>query len=187
MPLSPAARLALSAATKLLLVLVVATSSALWLDELAAGNSRTFGVESANRAALPGVPSSPADRAGSGAVHLVADAHGQFTAMASINGRPAPVLVDTGASMVALSFEEARRLGIVLNPVDFTGQVRTANGIAKVAPVVLDSVGIGDITLRDVKAVVSEPGRLGTTLLGMTFIERLSRAEMRGGVLVLQR
>ena len=88
--------------------------------------------------------------------------------------------------MVALSYEDAERAGIFVRPSDFTARVRTANGIAKFAPITLDSVSIGDITLHDVEAAVSEPGRMGTTLLGMTFIGRLGRAEMSNGVLVLQ-
>ena len=57
--------------------------------------------------------------------------------------------------------------------------VRTANGVARVAPVTLDRVSIGDITVRNVPASVSERGVLGTTLLGMSFLGRLSRVDMR--------
>ena len=78
-------------------------------------------------------------------------------------------------------------MGVQVSPDDFTKRVQTANGIAKVAPILLESIKIGEITLYNIEAAVSEPGRLGTTLLGMTFIGRLSRAEMRGGVLILQK
>lgn len=88
--------------------------------------------------------------------------------------------------MVALSFEDAERAGVFVRQSDYTGRVRTANGVARIAPVVLERVSIGNIELRDVEAAVSEPGRLGTTLLGMTFIGRLGRAEMRGSTLILQ-
>jgi aspartyl protease family protein len=64
--------------------------------------------------------------------------------------------------------------------------VSTANGVARVAPVTLDRITIGDITVRDVPAAVAEPGRLRTSLLGMTFLNKLSRFDMRSGVLVLQ-
>ena len=82
-------------------------------------------------------------------------------------------MVDTGASQVALTFEDASRAGIYVRDRDFTQQVRTANGVARVAPVTLDRVSIGDITVRDVPASVSERGMLGTTLLGMSFLKRL--------------
>ena len=58
--------------------------------------------------------------------------------------------------------------------------------MARVAPVMLDRVSIGDITVRNVPAAVSEPGKLATSLLGMSFLSRLQRVDMRSGVLVLQ-
>lgn len=187
MRLSSGVRLALSELAKWLTVSAVAVAAIVWFDELKAGISYAARMHLADQTSRPAaVDDDSADRATPGTVELRAGAHGHFTATAAINGRSIPVLVDTGASMVALSFEDAERAGIYVAPADFTGRVRTANGIAKVAPVVLDSVSIGDITLYDVEAAVGEPGRLGTTLLGMTFIGRLSRAEMRGGVLLLQ-
>ena len=73
-----------------------------------------------------------------------------------------------------------------MRPADFTHRVSTANGQAKVAPVMVSSISIGDITVRNVRAAVSEPGKLNKTLLGMTFLGRLSRAEMRRGRLILE-
>lgn len=187
MRLSSGVRLALSEAGKWLLVSLVGIATVVWFDELKAGVSHTLAVYMPDRAPPPRINSAEEpDRSSPGMVELHAGAHGHFSASARINGRPVPVLVDTGASMVALSYEDAESAGIYVRPGDFTARVRTANGIAKVAPVMLDSVSIGDITLYDVRAAVSEPGRLGTTLLGMTFIGRLSRAEMRGDVLILQ-
>jgi aspartyl protease family protein len=119
-------------------------------------------------------------------VELRASANGHFLADAEINGRPIEVMVDTGATMVALTYEDAERAGIYLKKSDFTHGVSTANGTARVAPVVLDRVSIGDITVRNVKAAVSERGRLQTTLLGMSFLSRLERFDMRSGVLVLE-
>ena len=80
-------------------------------------------------------------------------------------------MVDTGATMVALTYEDAERAGIRLKPSDFTRGVSTANGVTRVAPVTLERVSIGDITVRNVAASVSERGRLQTTLLGMSFLE----------------
>jgi aspartyl protease family protein len=73
-----------------------------------------------------------------------------------------------------------------VNPGDFTHIAQTANGTARVAPVKISRISIGDITVRDVSAVVSERGKSERTLLGMSFLGRLSRVEMRGGTLVLQ-
>jgi aspartyl protease family protein len=119
-------------------------------------------------------------------VEIKAGRNGHFNTQAEVNGRPIEVMVDTGATMVALSYEDAERAGIYLDRGDFTRSVTTANGVARVAPITLDRVSIGDITVRDVPAAVAEPGRLGTSLLGLSFLSRLSRFDMRSGILVLQ-
>jgi aspartyl protease family protein len=121
-----------------------------------------------------------------GSVSIPAGDYGHFQTEAEINGRPVDVMVDTGASLVALTYEDADRLGIYVNPSDFSHTAKTANGMARVAPVTISRITIGDITVRDVPAVVSERGKSDRTLLGMSFLGRLSRVEMRGGTLVLQ-
>lgn len=133
------------------------------------------------------VPDKPDARsATSGTVSLPAGAYGHFEAEAEINGRTIDVMVDTGASLVALTYDDAERLGIYVKPSDFTYAAKTANGTARVAPVTISRIRIGDITVRNVPAVVSEHGKSERTLLGMSFLGRLSRVEMRGGTLVLQ-
>ncbi len=112
--------------------------------------------------------------------------NGHFAATFHINGRPVDAMVDTGATMIALTFEDARAAGIHPSQADFRHAVSTANGTARVAAVTLESVAIDDIVVHDVRAVVAEPGRLNTTLLGMSFLGRLSGYEVRGGVLTLQ-
>lgn len=121
-----------------------------------------------------------------GAVELRAERNGHFLAQAEINGRAVEIMVDTGATFVALSHEDAEHAGIYLKPQDFTHTVGTANGRARVAPVSLARVAIGDIVVRNVDALVSEPGKLQTSLLGMSFLRRLSSFEMRSGALFLR-
>lgn len=118
-------------------------------------------------------------------VELSAERHGHFFATAYVNERPVEVMVDTGASMVAMSHEDAEAAGIRVSSSDYTHRVSTANGTARVAIVTLDTVRIGDITVRDVRAAVSEPGALKGTLLGMSFLSRL-RMEFGAGKLVLR-
>ncbi len=188
MRLSSGLRHALREAANWLGLACIAIGGIIWFDDLKAGIAYALGHSPDEVTALAdhgSVPPTDANAA-SGMVTLKAGPRGHFVANARVNNRPISVLVDTGASMVALSYEDAERAGIFVRPSDFTARVRTANGIAKFAPVTLDSVSIGDITLHDVEAAVSEPGRMGTTLLGMTFIGRLGRAEMSNGVLVLQ-
>jgi aspartyl protease family protein len=120
-------------------------------------------------------------------VELKAGRNGHFFAQAEINGRPIGVLVDTGASGVGLSYEDAERAGIYVQSSDFIWHSNTANGVVKVAPITIDRISIGDITVRNVQGTVAEPGRMSTgTLLGMSFLNRLRRVEMRDGTLVLQ-
>jgi aspartyl protease family protein len=120
-----------------------------------------------------------------GEVTLRASDAGHFETSAEINGRSVDVLVDTGATLVALTYEDAERAGIYPRPSEFTQSVATANGITKVAPVDIDSVTVGNITVHNVRGAVTERGKLQRTLLGMTFLGKL-HVEMRKNVLVLR-
>lgn len=123
---------------------------------------------------------------GGRSVELRAGAHGHFYSRIHVNGRAVQAMVDTGASIVALTYEDAQAAGVHIRNSDYTHRVSTANGVARVALVTLDSVAIEDIMVRDVRAAVAEPGKLTKTLLGMSFLGQLSRAEMSRGVLVLE-
>lgn len=118
-------------------------------------------------------------------VQLVRGRDGHFHADATINGRTIPVLVDTGATLVALSYEDAMAAGVSVGANDFRYVSSTANGQAKFARVTLDQVRIGTVVVHNVAAAVSQPGRLETTLLGMSFLGQL-RMEMKGGLLTLE-
>jgi aspartyl protease family protein len=119
-------------------------------------------------------------------VELRAGSFGHYRAPAEINGRQVEVLVDSGATLVVLSHEDAERVGLRLGAEDYSQRVSTANGVARVAPVLLDRISIGEVSVRHVEAAVSEPGKLAQSLLGMTFLGRLQRVDMRGGILILQ-
>lgn len=111
---------------------------------------------------------------------------GHFHANAEINGQSIPVLVDTGATLVAMSYEDAQRAGVSVQPGDFRFASETANGRAYFARVVLDEVRVGNVHVRNVQAAVGQPGRMRGTLLGMSFLGQL-RMEMRDGTLILER
>ncbi len=114
-------------------------------------------------------------------VTLAANSYGHFMVQAEIMGVKVDLLTDTGATYVALNYETAQALGFNDRNMDFTSRSTTANGIARVAPVNLDYLRIGSIIVRNVKAVVAEPGKMTQNLLGMSFISRLSGFELRGG------
>ena len=120
-----------------------------------------------------------------GEVHIKAAEGGHFFSEVEVNGRTVSAVVDTGATGVSLSYEDARSVGLRLSEADFTMESQTANGTARIAPVTLYRVQIGDIEVRDVQAFVAEPGKLFQTLLGMSFLRRLSHIDIRGQELVL--
>jgi aspartyl protease family protein len=109
---------------------------------------------------------------GPASVTLKADERGHYLARGQINGGQVQMLVDTGATMIALPASDARRLGI-----DYRrGQpsvLNTANGMVPAYLVRLDTVKVGDIVLNQVDAVVQEQG-LPVILLGMSFLNRMA-------------
>lgn len=118
-------------------------------------------------------------------VTLKASHNGHFFAKAYINGRPIAVMVDTGATQIALTYEDAEKLGLRPHSSDYTIITQTANGYGRLAPVELDTVRIGDVEVSDLRGSVAQEGKLHVTLLGMEFIRKLRRFELRGHELVL--
>jgi aspartyl protease family protein len=111
---------------------------------------------------------------------------GHFQADVQVEGVTLKMLVDTGASAVTLTAEDAERAGIHPFPNDYTVRVSTANGIAPAAHVELHQVSVGPITVRDVQALVMQPGATSVSLLGMTFLQRLSSFQVADNRLVLK-
>jgi len=114
------------------------------------------------------------------------DARGHFEVDARVEGRPMTFMVDTGASVIALTASDAARLGIRPAPRDFVAEVKTANGTARAAPARLERVEIGDLVVRDVAALVLPDAALSDNLLGLSFLSRLRRFEYSDGRLVLE-
>ncbi|MBX5161186.1 TIGR02281 family clan AA aspartic protease [Rhizobium sp. NZLR8] len=105
--------------------------------------------------------------------------NGHFEADVAVNGQTIQMLVDTGASMVALSREDAERIGIDLSRLTYSMTIMTANGRGRAAPVTLEQVAIGPIVRDSVAASVAEDGRLDQSLLGMSFLETLGSLQMQ--------
>lgn len=112
-------------------------------------------------------------------------ADGHYWAEAEVDGRAVRVLVDTGASVVALTREDARRLGLKLTPASFDRTVQTASGPARAAAVTLGAVAVAGAEVRQVQALVVEEG-LGQSLLGMSYLGRLSAFEATPASLTLR-
>jgi aspartyl protease family protein len=124
---------------------------------------------------------------GPGATVQVARARGgDFSVQAEVNGSPVTMLVDTGASSVVLTQEAAKAASLPLDLLKYDVPIETASGRTRAAAVVLDRISVGGIVERRVPALISAPGELRTSLLGMSFLNRLQSFEIRGGRLVMR-
>jgi aspartyl protease family protein len=121
-----------------------------------------------------------------GVAYLSRDMGGHFRADALVNGRHVRFMVDTGASDVALTMEDAQRLGIDISALRFTTPYQTANGIVYGARFKLDSVQVADITVRNVEASITQGAGMAESLLGMSFLGELASVEVKGEKLVLR-
>ena len=121
-----------------------------------------------------------------GAVEISRGRGGEFQIATQVNGASVPMVLDTGASSVVLTQEAAKAAGLPLAMLTYDVTVDTANGRARAASVTLDRVTVGSIVERAVPALVAQPGQLRTSLLGMSFLTRLERWEVRGERLVLR-
>jgi len=117
---------------------------------------------------------------------ITRDRSGMFTLDGTINGVELRMLFDTGASGLSIAAADAERIGLKPHDSEFTIRTRTANGIAMVAPVRIKEIRFGPITLTDLRATVSRPGALSSTLLGHEVLNRLAAYEVRGDQLILR-
>ncbi|MEO6012794.1 MAG: TIGR02281 family clan AA aspartic protease [Devosia sp.] len=145
-------------------------------EDLKAAAARVFGELSPTSAIVD-------SRNGTASFRRGMDGH--FTVASTIDGASLPLLFDTGASAVVLSYADAQRAGIDVKALSFTLPVMTANGTGRAALVTLDHIEIGNISRRNIRAFVAENGALQGSLLGMSFLETLSRYAVAGDMLEL--
>jgi aspartyl protease family protein len=117
---------------------------------------------------------------------LKAGNQGHYVVTARINKSNIEVLVDTGASVVALSYEDAQNAGLHPNTLKFDVPVSTANGTANAARAKLDRVEVDNVRVDNVDALVLPQGALNGTLLGMSFLAKLSSWKSENGILTLK-
>lgn len=111
---------------------------------------------------------------------------GHFHLTAELNGVEIAMIVDTGASTIALGPEDAHRIGIDPDKLAYIGKARTANGQVRTAPVTIDSLKIGEITDRNVGAYVID-GNMPGSLMGMSYLRTFARVSFEGDLLILER
>ncbi|CAN5232222.1 hypothetical protein BH09PSE3_BH09PSE3_12540 [soil metagenome] len=127
------------------------------------------------------------EAAGNGLSEVVLDRapDGHFYADAIINGAHIHVLVDTGASTVALTRADAQAAGVQFSPGEFTGTAQTAGGNVSLKPITLDRVGIGPVEVRTVDAVVVD-STMNVSLLGQSWLRRVGNVQIAGDRMVLR-
>ena len=111
---------------------------------------------------------------------------GDFQVAADVNGARLPMVLDTGATSVVLTYEAAKAAGLPLEVLQYNVNVDTANGRTRAAAVTLDRLAVGSITERSVPALIVQAGQLRTNLLGMSFLNRLESWEVRGDRLMMR-
>lgn len=120
------------------------------------------------------------------AVQIPRAQSGEFTLHARINGVNAPMVIDTGATSVVLTYETAKAAGLPLELLEYDVDVETAGGHTRAARLTLDRLAIGKLVERSVPALVVPRGQMKINLLGMSFLNRLESWEVRADKLMLR-
>ena len=129
----------------------------------------------------PGYPS----QAGPNVMVFTENHDGDFAVIGTVNGATVEFMVDTGASEVVLTPDDARRAGIDVDALRFDRRYETANGEGRGAGVILDRLQIGPVALDQVPVSVNATP-MRSSLLGMSFLKRMKSVEMKGRKLYLR-
>jgi aspartyl protease family protein len=132
-------------------------------------------------------PATAAQPSGGNTAMLYADQRGHFFADVYVRGIPVRTMVDTGASVVSFSAEDAAKIGLREEAGQRKAQFHTANGIVTASMVRVPEMRLQGITVFDVEAAILPRGAMQGTLLGMSFMRKLQSYESRGTSMVLRR
>jgi clan AA aspartic protease (TIGR02281 family) len=119
------------------------------------------------------------------AVHISRGKAGEFATHARINGVKAPMVIDTGATSVVLTWETAKSIGLPIDMLEYNVDLETAGGHTKAARLTLERLSVGGLVEKSVPALVVPRGQLKTNLLGMSFLDRLESWGVRADRLML--
>lgn len=140
-------------------------------------------------ARAPMVTEAKRDSSGNVSVTLRRAADSHFYADARINGKMTRVMVDSGASLVALRRRDAEAMGIDVEGLPIAGEARTAGGVVPMRVLTLDEVDIGGIRERNVKAAIvdlPDDQDMPAALLGQSYLARLESVEIKGDEMVIR-
>ena len=121
-----------------------------------------------------------------GRIEVPRSPDGHYHIQAVVNGTPMRFVLDTGATSLVLTQEDAQRAGLDLDNLAYTNRALTANGEVRTAPVELDSLALGPVTDQRVPAVVNQ-GDMSSSLMGMEYLQRWGRLEIENNTLTLTR
>jgi aspartyl protease family protein len=119
------------------------------------------------------------------AVQIQRGQGGEFALRAKINGIAAPMVIDTGATSVVLTWETAKAIGLPLEMLEYDVDLETAGGHTKAARLTIDRLAVGRLVEKSVPALVVQRGQMKTNLLGMSFLDRLESWGVRSDTLML--
>jgi clan AA aspartic protease (TIGR02281 family) len=119
------------------------------------------------------------------AVQIARGKAGEFALHARINGVKAPMVIDTGATSVVLTWETAKAIGLPIEMLEYNVDVETAGGHTKAARLTLDRLAVGGLVEKSVPALVVPRGQMKTNLLGMSFLDRLESWGVRADKVML--
>ena len=119
-------------------------------------------------------------------VEIARGSGNEFRLEASVNGHSVPMVIDTGATSVVLTYETAKAAGLPLELLSYDVELETAAGSTRAARLTLDRLAIGKLVERSVPALIGQRGQMKTNLLGMSFLDRLESWEVRADKLMLR-
>jgi aspartyl protease family protein len=119
------------------------------------------------------------------AVQIPRSQGGEYALRAKINGVAAPMVIDTGATSVVLTWETAKAIGLPIEMLEYNVDLETAGGHTKAARLTLDRLAVGKLVEKSVPALVVPRGQMRTNLLGMSFLDRLESWGVRADKLML--
>lgn len=155
-----------------------------FMTDMPSGDTAPEAAPAPGAAMLATASPRPDDGWGGGDIRLSRGGDGHFYAQPSIGGRQLDVMVDTGASFIALTAEDARAAGMDWSDSDLQPVARGASGVVEGVPVMIDSIELGSTEIRDVEAAIVPEG-LPVTLLGQSYLRRFQRVEIEGDTMVL--
>nr|WP_321489348.1 TIGR02281 family clan AA aspartic protease [uncultured Hyphomonas sp.] len=165
-------------------LIIAATVVFFVVPKTEAMDGATPAAASLTNSGTPDISSTPRANFDKAAI-ISREADGHYWTRADVQGTDVRFMVDTGASIVALTLHDAQRIGLSPSDLEFDNEIRTAGGITQGAYVVLDRVRIGRVEMEDVSAMVLREG-LEQSLLGMSFLGELYSYEFKGDTLIIR-